>query len=319
MTDVTNVAVIGAGGIGASWAAYFLGQGLTVHAHDPHPAGEAQLRERIAQSWNAVPKAAHVASADDPFIRLRWSDDVEGAVAPAQFVQENGPESIELKRSLFARMGAATSPGTILATSTSSLLISDIQPAAEHPERVVLGHPFSPPHLVPLVEVAGGRQTSDEAIAATMAFYRAIGKAPVLLHREVTGHLANRLQAAIWREAYHMIATGLASAEDVDAAITNGPGLRWAVLGPCAVQHASGGKGGIRSTLTHMGPAMNAIVADLYAGEITPEMFEAVIASTEDAARGKTPQQLSHERDAALARILGAKRSGDDPARDERG
>jgi carnitine 3-dehydrogenase len=104
-----------------------------------------------------------------------------------------------------------------------------------------------------------------------------------------------------------MIATGLASAEDVDAAITNGPGLRWAVLGPCAVQHASGGRGGIRSTLTHMGPAMNAIVADLYAGEITPEMFEAVIASTEDAARGKTPEQLSHERDAALARILGAK------------
>jgi carnitine 3-dehydrogenase len=313
MTKVTNVAVVGTGGIGASWAACFLAQGLTVHAYDPHPDGEQQLIARIGQYWDAVPKARHVAT-EDPFTRLHWSSDVEGAVAPAHFVQENGPESIELKRTLFAQMSAATPPRTILATSSSSLLISDIQLAAQHPERVVLGHPFSPPHLVPLVEVAGGRLTSTDAIETALDFYRSIGKAPVLLQREVIGHIANRLQAAVWREAYHLIAAGLASAEDVDAAITNGPGLRWAVLGPCAVQHASGGSGGIRSTLTHMGPAMNAIVADLYPGEITPEMFEAVIASTEEAARGKTPDQLVRERDAALVRVLRAKQEAPDAA-----
>lgn len=307
MTNITNVAVIGTGGIGASWAAYFLGQGLTVHAHDPQPEGERQLRERIGQFWAAVPKGEGVA-ADDPFGKLHWSADVEGAVAPADFVQENGPESIDLKRNLFGRIGEAAPAGAILATSSSSLLISDIQAGIRHPERIVLGHPFSPPHLVPLVEVAGGRETSADAIEAAMAFYRRIGKRPVRLNREVIGHIANRLQAAVWREAYHLIASGLATAEDVDAAITNGPGLRWAVLGPCAVQHASGGSGGIRSTLTHMGPSMNAIVADLYPGEITPDMFEAVIASTEQAARGKTPEQLVRERDAALVRLLDAKR-----------
>lgn len=306
MTGVTNVAVVGTGGIGASWAAYFLAQGLTVHAHDPRPDGEQQLKTSIDQYWETVPKAGSVA-AGDPFARLHWSSEVEGAVAPAQFVQENGPESIDLKRTLFARMGAVTSSEVILATSSSSLLISDIQLAAAHPERVVLGHPFSPPHLVPLVEVAGGTRTSPDAIEAALAFYRAIGKSPVRMNREVIGHIANRLQAAVWREAYHLIAAGLASAEDVDAAITNGPGLRWAVLGPCAVQHASGGSGGIRSTLTHMGPAMNAIVADLYAGEITPEMFEAVITSTESAAHGKTPDELVRDRDAALVRLLQAK------------
>jgi 3-hydroxyacyl-CoA dehydrogenase len=306
MTGVTNVAVIGTGGIGASWAAYFLAQGLTVHAHDPRPDGEQQLRALIGQYWGSVAKAAGVA-ADDPFVRLHWSTEVEDAVAPAQFVQENGPESIDLKRTLFARMSAGAPAEAILATSSSSLLISDIQSGTQRPERIVLGHPFSPPHLVPLVEVAGGRATSEEAIEAAIAFYRAIGKSPVRLNREVIGHIANRLQAAVWREAYHLIASGLASAEDVDGAITNGPGLRWAVLGPCAVQHASGGSGGIRSTLTHMGPAMNAIVADLYAGALTPEMFEAVIASTEEAARGKTPEQLVRERDAALIRVLDAK------------
>jgi carnitine 3-dehydrogenase len=306
MTDVTNVAVVATGGIGASWATYFLAQGLTVHAHDPHPDGERQLKAAVTQYWGAVPKGRGVDAAD-PLARLHWSPDVEGAVASAQFVQENGPEAIHIKREVFARMSAAAPTDAILATSSSSLLISDIQLAAEHPERVVLGHPFSPPHLVPLVEVAGGHQTSPEAIEAAMAFYRSIGKSPVRMQREVVGHIANRLQAAVWREAYHLIASGLASAEDVDAAITNGPGLRWAVLGPCAVQHASGGAGGIRSTLTHMGPAMNAIVADLYAGEITPQMFEAVIGSTEAAARGKTPEQLVRERDAALVRVLQAK------------
>jgi 3-hydroxyacyl-CoA dehydrogenase len=306
MAEVTKVAVIGTGGIGASWAAYFLAQGLTVHAHDPRSDGAQQLRNQIALFWDAVPKVSGIGT-DDPFARLHWSPDVEGAVASAQFVQENGPESIELKRTLLARMSAAAPADAILATSSSSLLISDIQVAATHPERVVLGHPFSPPHLVPLVEVAGGDQTSEKAIAEAIGFYRAIGKSPVRLNREVIGHIANRLQAAVWREAYHLIASGLASAEDVDGAITNGPGLRWAVLGPCAVQHASGGSGGIRSTLSHMGPAMNAIVADLYAGPLTPEMFEAVIASTEEAAHGRTPEELVRTRDAALVRVLHAK------------
>ena len=186
---------------------------------------------------------AHGAS---PYSRLRFAASPEEAVADARFVQENGPERLDLKRDLFRRLDEAAPAHALLATSSSTIMVSEIQDAcARHPERVVLGHPFNPPHLIPLVEVAGGRATSAEAVERAMGFYRALGKRPIRLRKEVRGHVANRLQAALWQEAFHLVSTGVASVADVDAAIAHGPGLRWALLGPFLNLHLSGGPGGI--------------------------------------------------------------------------
>jgi carnitine 3-dehydrogenase len=246
MSDHTfqRVAVIGTGVIGASWATYFLGKGLSVTASDPAPDAEASLRKTVNAQWSAMQKLGLDRSAS--LDRLRFVESPEAAVADAQFIQENGPERVDLKRDLFCRLDAAALPDAIIATSSSTITVSEFQEACTRkPERVVLGHPFNPPHLIPLVEVAGGRVTAPSAIERTLAFYRAIGKHPIHLKKESRGHVANRLQAALWQEAFHLVASGVASVADVDAAIAHGPGLRWALLGPFLNLHLSGGPGGI--------------------------------------------------------------------------
>src|SRR5919199_137302 len=226
---IQRVAIIGTGVIGASWATYFLAQGLDVTATDPAPGAEPALRDTIEAQW-PVMRAMGLASGAS-LDRLRFAASPEAAVAEAQFVQENGPERLDLKRDLFRRLDEAAPPEAILATSSSTITVSEFQDAcARHPERVVLGHPFNSPHRIPLVEVAGGRTTSEEAVERALAFYRGIGKHPIRLRREIKGHVANRLQAALWQEAFHLVATGVASVADVDAAISHGPGLRWALL-----------------------------------------------------------------------------------------
>lgn len=243
-TGIRRVAVIGTGVIGASWATCFLAAGREVVAADPAPDAEAALRATVAAQWPAMEAMGLASGASRD--RLRFASSPEEAVAEADFVQENGPERLELKRELFARLDAAAPAAAILATSSSTIMVSEFQDAcARHPGRVVLGHPFNPPHLIPLVEVAGGTATSAEAVERALAFYRAIGKHPVHLRREVRGHVANRLQAALWQEAFHLVASGVASVADVDAAIAHGPGLRWALLGPFLNLHLSGGSGGI--------------------------------------------------------------------------
>jgi 3-hydroxyacyl-CoA dehydrogenase len=177
--------------------------------------------------------------------RLRVCRTAEEAVEGAVFVQENGPERLELKRALFARLDAAAPADTVLASSSSTLMVSEFQDACARPERVVLGHPFNPPHLIPLVEVVGGRLTSEAALTRAMAFYAGLGKHPIRLKRESRGHVANRLQAALWQEAFHLVREGVADVADIDAAIAHGPGLRWALLGPFLNLHLSGGAGGI--------------------------------------------------------------------------
>ena len=242
--DIPRVAVVATGVIGASWATVFLARGLDVTAADPAPGAEGALRRAVEAQWPAMEAMGLAPGASGD--RLRFAASPEDAVADAQFVQENGPERLDLKRGLFRRLDEAAPAGAILATSSSTITVSEIQDAcARHPERVVLGHPFNPPHLIPLVEVAGGRGTSAEAVERALGFYRALGKHPILLRKEVRGHVANRLQAALWQEAFHLVATGVASVEDVDAAIAHGPGLRWALLGPFLNLHLSGGAGGI--------------------------------------------------------------------------
>ena len=302
-----KVAVVGCGLIGASWAALFLAHGHEVVATDPAPGAETRLREAVAGAWPAL-TALGLADGAGPD-RLAFEPDPARAVATADFVQENGPERIALKRETFRLLDEAARPEVVLASSSSGLKPSEIQGScARHPERVLVGHPFNPPHLVPLVEVVGGQKTSEAAVEAAMAFYARAGRRPIRLRRELTGHVANRLQAALWREAFHLVETGAASAADVDAAIAHGPGLRWALMGPCLLNHLSGGPGGIGHTLTHLGPLIQAMWDDLGSPRVTPALAAALEAGIAEELAGRSLPDAVAERDAILAELVARKR-----------
>ncbi len=303
--DVKRVAVVGTGVIGASWVAYFLAHGLDVNATDPSPGAEARLRDAVAQHWPTLERFGLSAGASVD--RLRFHDSLEDAVSVADFVQENGPERMDFKIDLFRRMDAAAQPETILASSSSGLAISGVQSGCAHPQRVVLGHPFNPPHLIPLVEVIGGEQTSAEAVARAMAFYAAIGKRPIHVKREVKGHIANRLQAALWREAFHLVDQGVASVADIDTAIAHGPGLRWAVMGPFMNLHLSGGTGGIAHLLAHLGGPIEDWWKDLGTPSMTAALRQQVTDGVADALGARSIAELEAARDHLLLDLIRAK------------
>lgn len=291
-----RVAVVGTGVIGASWTTLFLLYGHEVVASDPAPGAEERLRAAVAADQR----------------RLSFTPDLAEAVADADFVQENGPERPHLKDQLFAVLDAAAPPGTILASSSSGLLPSRIQRACTaHPERVLVGHPFNPPHLIPLVEVVPGERTDEAAVDEAMGFYRSLGRRPIRLRQELPGHVANRLQAALWREAYSLVERGAASVADIDAAIAHGPGLRWALLGPFLNQHLSGGPGGIAHVLEHLGPPMEEWWADLGTPRLTPELTRAIAEGVIDELAGASEADLLAERDAILSLLLDAKNRTD--------
>ncbi|MBP2627271.1 MAG: 3-hydroxyacyl-CoA dehydrogenase [Firmicutes bacterium] len=267
MTNINRkIAIVGTGVIGASWATHFLAQGFTVFATDPADNAEARLYDFVDANWASVEALGLIEGASKS--NLKFTTDLTKAVNGAEFVQESGPERIEVKHKLIESIEAAAGVDTIIASSTSGLLISDIQSKAAHPERIVLGHPFNPPHLIPLVEVLGGKLTTPENVTKAINFYDSIGKKPIRINKEIKGHVANRLQVALWREAFSLVVRGVASVEDIDTAISNGPGLRWALLGPFLNLHASGGPGGITHTLQHLGPAQREWAQDL--GEYPP-------------------------------------------------
>ncbi len=299
------VGVVGTGVIGASWAAYFLARGFEVSACDPMPGAEARLCEAVARHWPVL-EAMGLADGASP-ARLRFSDDLAEALQGVDFVQENGPEREDLKVALFRDMDALLGPDVILASSSSGLLMSRVQGACRHPGRVVLGHPFNPPHMIPLVEVIGGALTSQEAIDRAMAFYTLIGKRPIHVRNEVPGHIANRLQAALWREAFHLVEQGVASVADVDTAIAYGPGLRWALMGPFLNLHLSGGEGGLRHMLDHIGPPMESWWADLGTPGITEELKATLCAGLDEALRERDRAALAPARDTLLAGLIAAK------------
>lgn len=305
--SVTKVAVIGAGTIGASWAAYFLSRGLDVTASDPAPNAEAFARGYVANAWPALQKLGVAAGASPE--RLRFERDPQKAVAGAAFVQESGPEREDMKIALFAELDAVLPPDAIIASSSSGLLISRIQSKCRHPERCVLGHPFNPPHLIPLVEVVGGKATSPQTIEKTLAFYRAIGKHPIHIKKEVSGHVANRLQAALWREAVHLVASGVASVADVDAAITYGPGLRWPIYGPHLTFHLAGGIGGMEHFMKHLLVPMQSWWDDLGDPEMTAEVQRRIVEGVAEEAAGRSIAELAARRDRALIAILEALKS----------
>jgi carnitine 3-dehydrogenase len=301
---VRTVAVVGTGVIGASWVAHFLAHDRRVMASDPAPGAEERLRAAADTHWRWLYEQGRVLK--NSYVGLDFDADLERAVSGAQFVQENGPEQIDVKRSLFATLDAATSPDVILATSSSGLSVSAIQSGCRYPQRVIVGHPVNPPHLLPLVEVIGGDGTSDEAISRAMIFYTEVGKKPIHLQVEVKGHLVNRLQAALWQEMIYLVSTGVASAAQVDAAMRYAIGPRWAAQGPFINLHLSGGDGGLRRVLEALGPAMQSWWRDLGHVRLTPEIIDTVVASTDDLIAGEDAAHLAARRDTAVARILQA-------------
>ena len=303
--EVRRVAVVGTGVIGASWAAYFLAHGFDVSATDPAPGAEDRLREAVSAAWPALERMG-LANGASPE-RLRFAPDLAGAVRDADFVQENGPERADVKRETFRQLGEATGPDVILASSSSGFGPSVFQDAAAHPERVLVGHPFNPPHLIPLVEVVGGQATADAAIERAMGFYAAIGKRPIRIRRELTGHVVNRIQAALWREAFHLVDIGAVTVAEVDAAIAHGPGLRWALMGPCLLNHLSGGEGGMAHTLDHLGPLMERMWADLGRPTLTPELKRKLVDGVGHEVAGVDPAAMLAERDRLLVDLVAGK------------
>jgi carnitine 3-dehydrogenase len=315
--SVQRVAVIGAGTIGASWAAYFLSRGLDVTASDPAQNAEDFARRYVAEAWPALERLGGLAPGARPD-RLRFERDPQRAVAGAEFVQESGPEREDMKIALCAELDAAAPPETVIASSSSGLLISRIQSRCRHPERCILGHPFNPPHLIPLVEVVGGQRTSSHAIEKTLAFYRQIGKHPIHIRKEVAGHVANRLQAALWREAVHLVAEGVADVADVDAAITYGPGLRWPIYGPHLTFHLAGGVGGMEHFMKHLLGPMQSWWNDLGDPEMTPTLQRMIIDGVADEAAGRSIAELAAERDRCLIAVIDAIKSGRGRSNEER-
>lgn len=262
---IRTIAVIGTGTIGASWTTAFLAAGASVRATDPAAGAEARLRDFVTAAWPEMEALGRTGGRDLAAAQaaLSFHAGAGEAARGADFVQENAPERIEIKRATFAALEATLAPEAIIASSTSGIMPSTLQEGMRHPERLVVGHPFNPPHLIPLVEVVPGKATSEATVEATIAFYEAIGKTPIRLHKEVVGHVANRLQAAIWREAVYLAREGVASVEDIDLAVSAGPGQRWSIMGPSLTFHLAGGLGGMAHFLDHLGPAVEAWWADL--------------------------------------------------------
>ncbi len=297
-SEVRKVALVGTGVIGAGWAANFLARGYDVVATDPGAGAEEKLRAGVANAWPALQRVGLAAGADPE--RLSFAASIGAAVAGADFVQESAPENEALKTRLLAEIDAAADPGVVIASSSSGLLPSRIQAACREPGRVVIGHPFNPVYLLPLVEVLGGEKTDPAAIDWAMDFYAQLGKRPLKVRKEVPGYISDRLQEAIWREALHMVADGTANTAEIDAAIVHGPGLRLAFMGPCLTFHLAGGETGMAHMLEQFGPALKLPWTRLEAPELTEELAGRMIEGTRAQAGNRSVRDLERVRDQAL-------------------
>ncbi|WP_433607649.1 3-hydroxyacyl-CoA dehydrogenase NAD-binding domain-containing protein [Prescottella agglutinans] len=307
--EVRTVAVIGTGVIGAAWVAGFLAAGLDVVATDPADGAEARLRAFVDETADVVAEFTGRDRSDRGV--LRFVATAGEAARAADFVQENGPERLDAKSALLAEIDAEARPGVIIASSTSGIEPSVLQAMCSvDPCRVLVGHPFNPAHIIPLVEVVPGTATTPETAQAALDFYRRVGKKPILVRAEIPGHVTNRLQAALWREAYSLVDRGVVSVADIDTAITNGPGLRWAIVGPLAAQHLSGGAGGMRHLLEHLGPPTQKWMDDLGTPQLTPELADKLVAGIDHEMAGIDQPGLVADRDRLLVDIMRLKRTG---------
>jgi 3-hydroxyacyl-CoA dehydrogenase len=300
---ISNVAIIGTGVIGASWAALFLAKGLDVVATDIAPNAEASLRRFVDAAWPALERLGLTPGASP--LRLAFTPVLPEAVKGADLVQENGPERIDFKKKLYGQLDELLSPDVIIASSSSGLTMSEIQlGCASHPERCLIAHPFNPPHLIPLVEIVGGAKTSEETIRRASEFYTSIGSRTVRLNKEMPGHVANRLQAALAREVYYLVSEGVVSAADVDAALCWGPGLRWGIMGNMMLNHLGGGPGGIEHFFQQFAGPMTAWWKTLGAPVLTPDVQKKLIDSVHAEVGSRSIADLEAERDEILLGLL---------------
>ena len=300
--QIQNIAIVGTGVIGASWAAYYLSRGFDVVATDPAPNAEVNLRKYVDDAWKTLSKTGLSPNASRE--RLTFEPIMTHALAKVDFVQENAPERPEFKIKLFAEMDDATPPDSILASSSSGLTMDVIQSATKRPERCVIGHPFNPPHIVPLVEVVGGARTSEDTIDKAMAFYASIGKKPIRLFKALPGHVSNRLQAALYKEVLYLIQQGVLSVEDADAAVSYGPGPRWGVMGPSLQWHLGGGQNGIHHFMEHLMDGLAGLMKSLGSPEVTPELKQTVTDGVLRMAGKRSVEELAAEENEVLTGIF---------------
>ena len=300
---IRRIAVIGTGVIGASWSALFLAKGLQVVATDIAPGAEIALRKFVKAAWPALERLGLSSCASQS--NLTFTTDLAEAMEGVDLVQENGPERLDFKRKLYGQLDGLLPSDVIIASSSSGLKMSDIQSgAASYPERCVIGHPFNPPHLIPLVEVVGGSRTSEETIQRTIEFYKSIGKKAVRLNKEMPGHVANRLQGALAREVYYLVAENVLSAADVDDALSWGPGLRWGIMGNMMLNHLGGGPGGIEHFFHQFAGPMTNSWKTLGSPVLTPEIQKKLVDSVHAEVGSCTIEELEAERDEILLGLL---------------
>ncbi len=303
-SEIKRVAIVGTGVIGGSWAALFLAHGMDVIATDPAPGAEAALFTYVKAAWPALTTLGLKPGAS--IERLRFTSDLGQAIRDADLVQENGPEREDFKIKLFAEIDAKTSPTAILASSSSGITMSRIQSGCAHPGRTVIGHPFTPPHLVPLVEVVGGAKTSPETVLRALAFYTKMGRRPIHVKKELKGHVGNRLQAALYREVVNLVEQDVVSVADVDAAVHLGPGLRWGLMGPNLLFHLGGGPAGMTHFFEQFTGPMTAWWADL-GGNVdlaNPRLQEKFKKGVLEEVAGRSFEELARERDELLMGLL---------------
>ena len=305
--EIQNIAIVGTGVIGASWAAYYLSRGFSVIATDPAPNAENNLRKYVDAAWTTLSKNGLSPNASRE--RLTFQPKMAEALAKADFVQENAPERPDFKIKLFVEMDDATPPDSILASSSSGITMDVIQSQCKRPERCVIGHPFNPPHVIPLVEVVGGAKTSSQTIENTMAFYASIGKKPIRLFKALPGHVANRLQAALYKEVLYLIQQGVLSVEDADAAVSYGPGPRWGVMGPSLQWHLGGGQNGIHHFMEHLMDPMAGLMKTLGSPNVTPELKQTVTDGVMRMAGNRSVEELAEEENEVLTGLLSRRAS----------
>ncbi|UIJ71776.1 3-hydroxyacyl-CoA dehydrogenase NAD-binding domain-containing protein [Aurantimonas sp. HBX-1] len=304
---IGTVTVVGTGIIGASWTCLFLAHGIDVAATDIRPGAEAALHDAVERFWPSLPDAVLRRGRRGT---LRFSPELESACEGTDFVQENAIERLDAKIELMRRIDAATPEHVVIASSSSAISVTDMQSACAHPGRVVLGHPFNPPHLVPLVELAGGAKTDEAALATAERFYASLGKVPVRLQKEIYGHIANRLQAAIFREAIHLLESGVATAEDIDRAVSEGPGPRWALMGPLLTYRLAGGDRGMEGFWEMFAPMQEKLWSDLGTPVPDSALQARVTEAVERCYADRPVRAVAEDRDRRLRRVLEAREPG---------
>ena len=304
---VRHITCIGAGPIGGGWAAHFLAQGYQVTSYLHDAAEHDALMRLLETAWASLEAIglAEGASLDN----FTWTTDLAEATAKAEFIQESVPEVLPLKQALYKSLGDMVDSNVVIASSTSGLSMTDIQADCATPERTVVAHPFNPPYLLPLVEMIGGEKTSPHTVEWTEHFYKVAGKAPLVMKKEIPGFIATRLQEAIWREALHMVANGEATVEQIDQAVVNGPGPRWALMGPCEIFHVGGGEGGMAYCLDQFGPALKLPWTRLVAPELTSELRNAMVDGCVEMTAGQDFASLSKKMNDGLVEIAKMKRN----------